>query len=438
MYEYFLWQNYLIVSIFVFLPEMNNRIILVHVIELHKIRMIYMDNPSKLKNIVPLLALLTAFPAFSTDMILPAIPSLAQKWNEPLSVVNLILIGFFVTYGFSLLFYGPISDRYGRKKPLIAGIVLYIFASILCATASDASSLIAFRILQAAGAAASASLSMAMTKDIFSGNERQRILAYIAVIMALAPMFAPILGGWMLAHLTWNWIFIAQGTMGVIGLLGVIKTPETLKEPSIIPVSKVMNSYWNLLLNRNYIVMVLVMSLSLLPLYSFIAGSSALYITGFGMSEQTFSYFFAFNALALMAGSMSCLKLTDRINPRHLMTAGFAGITCGAILILTIGHYSPWTFVFPMALITYSIGISRPPSNHLVLEQVHKDAGAASSLLIFTYFTLGAAGMWLVSQEWMERMQILGTITLICGILVLAAWMMLQKTGIGSEHKYER
>lgn len=392
-----------------------------------------MDNPGKLKNIVPLLALLTAFPAFSTDMILPAIPSLAVLWNRPLSVVNLILIGFFVTYGFSLLFYGPISDRYGRKKPLIAGIVLYILASILCALANNITALIAFRILQAAGAAASASLSMAMTKDIFSGNERQRILAYIAIIMALAPMFAPIVGGWILAYMTWHWIFIVQGAIGMAGLLGVIRTPETLKEPSTIPMSKIMHSYWDLLLNRNYIVMVLVMSVSLLPLYSFIAGSSALYINGFGMTEQTFSYFFAFNALALMAGSISCLKLTDRINPKHLMTGGFAGLSLGAVLILTIGHYSPWSFALPMALITYSIGISRPPSNHLVLEQVHKDAGAASSLLIFTYFTLGAAGMWLVSQEWMERMQILGTITLTCGILVLAAWVVLQKRGLGSE-----
>lgn len=392
-----------------------------------------MDNPGKLKNIVPLLALLTAFPAFSTDMILPAIPSLALMWNEPLAVVNLILICFFVTYGFFLLFYGPISDRYGRRKPLIAGISLYILASVLCAMATSAATLIVFRILQAAGAAASSSLSMAMTKDIYSGTERQRILAYIAIIMAMAPMFAPIVGGWILTYFTWNWIFVAQGIMGIIGLLGVLRTPETLKEVTKTPLSKIMYSYSNLLLNKNYVILVLVMSVSLLPLYSFIAGSSDLYINGFGLSEQNFSYFFAFNALALMAGSMSCLKLTDRMNSRHLMTIGFAGITLGAILILIIGQRGPWSFAIPMALVTFSIGISRPPSNHLVLEQVHKDAGSASSLLIFTYFTLGAVGMWLVSLDWMERMQILGTITLTCGVIVLLAWMLLQKKGIAAE-----
>ncbi len=391
-----------------------------------------MHKPDELEQIVPLLALLTAFPAFSTDMILPAIPFLAVTWDKPLAVVNLILICFFVTYGFFLLIYGPISDRYGRRRPLIAGISLYIFASMLCALANSASMLIAFRILQAAGAAASASLSMAMTKDIFSGKERERILAYIAVIMALAPMFAPIMGGWVLVYLSWHWIFFAQGMMGVIGLLGVLRTPETLKEASETPLSRVMHSYGKLLLNKKYVIMVLVMSISLLPLYSFIAGSSAVYINGFGLSEQNFSYLFAFNALALMAGSMSCLKLTERTKSKYLITAGFAGIVLGGILILTIGQRGPWSFAIPMAMITYSIGISRPPSNHLVLEQVRRDAGSASSLLIFTYFTLGAAGMWLVSQNWLERIQILGTIALICGVLVLGAWLVLQKKGIKS------
>ncbi len=387
---------------------------------------------SNIKRMVPLLALLTAFPAFSTDMILPAIPALAVMWKKPLAVVNLILICFFVTYGFFLLFYGPISDRYGRRRPLIVGISLYIFASMLCAVANSAAMLIAFRILQAAGAAASASLSMAMTKDIFSGKERERILAYIAVIMALAPMFAPIIGGWILAYLSWHWIFFAQGIMGAIGLLGVIRTPETLKEASETPLSRVMYSYGKLLLNKKYVIMVLVMSVSLLPLYSFIAGSSAVYINGFDLNEQNFSYFFAFNALALMAGSISCLKLAERTNSKHLITAGFFGIVLGGALILTIGQHGPWSFAIPMAMITYSIGISRPPSNHLVLEQVRKDAGSASSLLIFTYFTLGAVGMWLVSQNWLDRIHILGTIALTCGVLVLLTWLVLEKKGIGS------
>jgi len=385
-----------------------------------------------LKGTVPLLALLTAFPALSTDMILPAIPSLAKTWNQPLSVINLTLVCFFVTYGFFLLFYGPISDRFGRRMPLLAGISVYIVASLLCTLATSAPMLIGFRIMQAAGAAASSSLSMAMTKDIFSGQERERILAYIAVIMALAPMIAPVLGGWILADFSWPWIFIMQAIMGVIGMLGVFRFPETLSQVSDVPLSRMMHSYGRLLLNPSYIVMVLVMSASLFPLYSFIAGSSAIYVNEFGLSEQKYSYFFAFNALALMVGSFSCLRLTKSISSRHLMTIGFAGVFLGGVFLLVTGQHGPWSFALPMFLVTFSIGLSRPPSNNLVLEQVDRDAGSASSLLIFCYFTLGAVGMWFISLEWADKIPVLGAIALSCGAMVLAAWFILQKRGIGT------
>lgn len=383
-----------------------------------------------LKGTVPLLALLTAFPALSTDMILPAIPSLAETWNQPLSTINLIIICFFVTYGFFLLFYGPISDRFGRRRPLLFGLTVYLIASLFCAQASNASMLIFFRILQAAGAAASSSLSMAMTRDIFSGQERERILAYIAVIMALAPMIAPVLGGWLLAGFSWPWIFIAQALMGGIGLIGVFRFPETLSLASDIPFSRVMHAYGRLMFNPLYLVMVLIMSTSLFPLYSFIAGSSAIYVNEFGLNEQKYSYFFAFNALAIMVGSVTCLRLRKIFSSANLMTIGFAGIFLGGIFLLVTGQHGPWSFALPMFLVTFSIGLSRPPSNNLVLEQVDKDVGSASSLLIFTYFTLGAAGMWLISLEWADKIPVLGAIALGCGALVLAAWFIIQKRGI--------
>ncbi|MGB9131067.1 MAG: multidrug effflux MFS transporter [Methanosarcina sp.] len=383
-----------------------------------------------LKGTVPLLALLTAFPAMSTDMILPAIPSLAKAWNQPLSVINLILVCFFVTFGFFLLLYGPISDRFGRRRPLLFGLSLYIIASFFCAFASNAPMLILSRMLQAAGAAASSSLSMAMTRDIFSGPERERILAYTAVIMALAPMLAPVIGSWVLADFSWPWIFIIQALMGAIGLFGVLRFPETLSSMSDAPFSKVMHAYGRLMLNPFYLVMVLVMSASLFPLYSFVAGSSAIYVNEFGLNEQKYSYFFAFNAFALMVGSFSCLRLRSVLSSRHLITIGFAGILLGGFLLLATGKHGPWGFALPMFFITFSIGLSRPPSNNLVLDQVDRDAGSASSLLIFSYFTLGAVGMWLISLEWADKIPVLGAIAFGCGALVLSAWFIVQKKGI--------
>lgn len=389
----------------------------------HKLR-------NNLKMTVPLLALLSAFPPLTTDMILPAIPSLAKSWNVSLSLINLNLVFFFVTYGLFLLFYGPISDRFGRRRPLLVGIAVYIVTSLLGAFVSSAPMLIGTRILQAAGAAAGSSISMAMTKDIFIGQERERILAYIAVIMGLAPMLAPVIGGWILLYLSWHWIFFMEALMGIVAMFGVLRFPETLPVVSETPLSQVMNTYGRLLLNPSYMIMVLVMSVSFFPLFSFIAGSSAIYINEFGLSEQKYSYFFAFNALALMIGAFSCLRLIRSVNSKHLMTIGFAGVFLGGIFLLFMGKHGPWSFALPMFMVSFSLGLSRPPSNHLVLEQVDRDIGSASSMLIFTYFAFGAVSMWFISLEWADKIPVLGTIAACCGALVLAAWTIIQKRGV--------
>lgn len=179
-----------------------------------------------------LLVLLSAFPPLATDMYLSAIPHFEKIWNQPLTVVNLTLVGFFISYCFCLLIYGPVSDRFGRKPPLLARIALFIASSLLCAFSQSITSLIVFRVLQAAGAAAAATLCMAMTKDIYSSEERVRVLAWIGVIMPLAPAVAPIVGSWLMLWASWRWIFVCQAAVAVIALIGVILTRETLKERS--------------------------------------------------------------------------------------------------------------------------------------------------------------------------------------------------------------
>jgi DHA1 family bicyclomycin/chloramphenicol resistance-like MFS transporter len=178
-------------------------------------------NQPRMNRIILLLALLTAFPPLSTDMYLPAIPLLQKQWHQPLVTVNLTLIGFFVTYCIFILIYGPISDQFGRRRPLMTGIGIYIAASLLCALSTGIGMLIAARVLQAAGAAAASALGLAMCKDLFDGSSRARIMAHIAVIMALAPMLAPIIGSWVLYLTSWPWVFVFQAAMGAAAFAGV-------------------------------------------------------------------------------------------------------------------------------------------------------------------------------------------------------------------------
>jgi len=377
------------------------------------------------RRLLLLLALLSAFPPLSTDMYLPAIPMLVVQWGQPLAVVNLTLVAFFISYCVFLLLYGPLSDRFGRRKPLLWGIGFFILSSLLCASSNQVSGMIIFRVLQGAGAASASTLALAISKDVYEGHERARILAYIGVIMSLAPMLAPVFGGWIMTWFSWRWIFITQAMIGMVAWGNVLRMPETLQTPAASGFLQTAGIYLQLLRNRRYIGFALMMSVIVLPLFAFIGGSADIYITRLGLSEQVFGYFFGANALALMAGSFTCTRLLNRTGPANLMTAGFAGIMFGGLAMLTRWLPGPWGLAIPMAVMSFFFGLSRPPGNHLILEQVDRHAGAASSLLVFIYFMLGAFSMWLISLNWSDKIRLIGILGAGAGGSLLILWACL-------------
>lgn len=373
-----------------------------------------------------LLALLSAFPPLATDMYLPAIPHLQKIWNQPLTVINMTLVMFFISYCFSLLIYGPLSDRFGRRKPLLVGITIFIISSVLCALANNVTTLIVARILQAAGAASAAALALAITKDIYTATERARILAWMGVTMALAPAVSPMIGSWIMIWCSWRWIFIAQATIAIISWVGVLMMQETLKEPSSLSATDTAKIYITLLKNKRYLCYALIVSLVALPHFSFIAGSADIYITKLGLTEQRFGFFYAVNAAAYMSGSLLCTRLLKRYGLIQVMTLGCAGIAMGGFLMLMRFSIGPWSLALPMALVTFSLGIGRPPSNNLVLEQVYQYAGAASSLLVFLFFLVGAFAMWIISLNWPDKIVTIGIIASTIGTTTLIFWLMIE------------
>ncbi|MDX9962850.1 multidrug effflux MFS transporter [Desulfobacter postgatei] len=374
-----------------------------------------------------LLALLAAFPPLSTDMYLPALPLLQQIWQQPMSVVNLTLSGFFIGFCISMLLYGPLSDKYGRKPLLMVGIMIYIAASFVSGFVDDIYHLICLRVLQGVGASSGVVISMAITKDLYEGKQRQRILAYMAVIMALAPMLAPILGGVIMAWLSWNWVFFMQAVMGMIALGGVFWLKEPLQEPENVSISETMRLYLKLFGNWRYIGLVLLFSVIVLPHFSFIGSASNIYISHFGMSEQVFSYFFAFNAAAIMAGSFICTRIQRRMASEKIVTIGFAGILAAGLFMHADLVAGPWGLALPMALSSFFFGLSRPPSNYLVLLQVDRGAGTASSLMIFLYFIVAAFAMWFISLDWTGTIHVIARMAIFSALFVLAIWLPMVK-----------
>jgi len=372
-----------------------------------------------------LLALLSAVPPLSTDMYLPAMPLLQKTWHESQTMLNFTLSSFLVGFCFSMLLYGPLSDRYGRKPPLIIGIGVFTLASFLSGFVNGIHSLIALRALQGIGAAGSMVIAMAITKDRFTGSERQRILAYMGVIIALAPMSAPVLGGFLMTWFTWHWIFFAQAVLGIVSLTGVLLMEEPLKQKSEGNLLAAMGMYLQLLHNRRYVSMVLLFSLIVWAPFSFIGSAKDIYITQFGLSPQRFGYFFAFNAIALMLGSFTCSQTQKMLSPERMMTISFFGMFVGGILLHLGLIDGPWGFAAPMGVISFFFGFGRPSSNHLVLEQVDYGVGAASSLMVFFFFILGAIATWLISLDWSDTVLIIARFAIVTNLIAFIGGLIL-------------
>ncbi len=376
---------------------------------------------------VLLLALLTAFPPLATDMYLPAIPYLVEVWGYPLSIVNLTLVMFFVTYCISLLFYGPLSDRFGRKPPLISGILLFIAASLLCAFSTNIWMLVGARIIQGMGAGAASSISLAMARDRLERGARERVLSQVSVIMAIAPMVSPMIGSLIMEYLSWSWVFVAQGLMGMVALVGVFATAESHGGDDGEPLAALLQKYGRIFVNRRFMGVVFCNAVIALPLFAFIAGSSSIYINRFGLSENVFAMFFGANAFCFMAGSMTCMRFGAKWGTLPMISSGYAGIVFGGMLMLLNDFAGPLQFAIPMGIITFSLGLSRPPSNNLALEQVSRDAGTASSLMVFSYFMCGALSMAVVSLEWSNTLVYIGWLSLCSGSVAFTFWLFLKK-----------
>lgn len=368
------------------------------------------------------LAMIAAVPATATDMYLAAMPTIAVHWGVADSRVGLSLVLWFVAFSMFLLVCGPLSDRYGRRPVLRTGLTLFIVATFACALAQNVWQLIVFRVLQGIGAAGPSSMAMAICRDRYDGLQRKRALAYIGIILTVAPAVAPTVGAWLLAWFHWRAIFLVQGVLGIAALLVSLGYRETAAERVSGGVVQMMGRYRQLLQNRRYFLSTAAMGLILGPFYGFIAFSSIVYIRIFGLSERVFGLLFGLNALMSMVGAFACTQVMKRFSDTFLLGGCLIGCVLGGAGILTLGHWHYAAFAASMCAITFFCGMSRPLSNHLILQQVDRDIGSASSFLIFYQFMIGAVCMRIVTMDWAHPVPAFGLLALLLPAFVLAIW----------------
>ncbi|WP_319761775.1 multidrug effflux MFS transporter [Maridesulfovibrio sp.] len=370
------------------------------------------------------ITMLAAFPALSTDMYLPALPTIQEQWGISLAEVNLSLVLFFILFSFFMLIYGPLSDKFGRKPVLMCGVGIYVLGSVLCVLSTNIWFLVTARIIQACGAASAAALGMALAKDLYTGVERQKVLAYIGVIIPLCPMLAPLLGSFMLKFLSWKWIFGCQAFLASLAFYGTVVFKDSDFEKTTGGVGVMLSRYLVVLKNIEFTTYCFAFSVIGVGFFGFLAGSADIYIRDYGMTEQQYAVFFGLNAIGFMVGSFTCSRLCVGYSSMAILKVSLSGVLLASLGIL-FSSGSVYTFAVPMLLMTFSIGVSRPISNHMILETVDKDIGVASALLTFSYFILGAAAMQFISFGWASKIHMIGRMGVISGAIPLLSlfWM---------------
>jgi MFS transporter, DHA1 family, multidrug resistance protein len=372
------------------------------------------------------LAAIATAPALATDMYLAAMPIIAKQWGVPDSRVALSLVLWFASFSLFLLVCGPLSDKHGRRPVLLAGLALFAAASLACALATNVMQLVIFRILQGIGAAGPSSMCMAICRDRYEGPRRKHILAWIGIILGLAPMIAPMLGTVLLRLGGWRTIFVMQGTLGGMLLAASWRVyRETAAERIAGHLLALMGRYVHLACNRRYMLSVMAMGLIAGPFFGFIAFAPIIYIQIYGLSNRAFSVLFGLNALMGMCGAFVCTRAMKMLPDVTLLTVCFAGCAAGGAGILTWGGWHPAAFAAAMCTVTFFCGMSRPLSNNLILEQVRHDIGSASSFIVFYQFMVGALCMKIVTAPWHAPIRVFGLVALLMPTMVLALWPLL-------------
>ncbi|WP_239159112.1 multidrug effflux MFS transporter [Winogradskya humida] len=354
--------------------------------------------------IVLVLGFLTALGPLTIDMYLPSLPTISTDLHASAAAVQLTLTGTLIGLAFGQLLVGPLSDAVGRRVPLLAGIAVHILASVLCVIAPNLAMLGALRVLQGLGAAAAAVIATAMVRDLFDGMAAARLFSRLMLVVGVAPILAPTIGGLVLNWTSWRGVFVVLTVVGTaIMAVSAIVLPETL--PAVRRrsggVLGTVRDYGRLFSDRVYVGLILVAGLAMAALFAYVSGSSYVFQDGFGMSEQQFAYVFAGGAIGLIGATQLNVRLLRRWTPQQIMsTALLAGLGFGLVLLVLAATDVGGLIgiLIPLWATLAMVGLVMPNAPALALSRHGEAAGTAAALLGAVQFGVGALAAPLVGM----------------------------------------
>lgn len=342
---------------------------------------------------------LTAFGAVSTDMYLPAMPTIATAYRVMPEAVNATMASYFLGFALGQAVLGPMADRFGRKPPLFAGILGYIAASAGCAISGSIHALVIARFVQALAACSGGVIARATVRDLFTPAEMPRIFAAMMLVLGVAPMLAPFVGGYFLIWFGWRSIFWTQAAFGALALLAVffrLKESHGGAHRTLHPLW-IARDYYALLVDRRFIGYVLATSFSNAGMFAYITGSAHVIIDIFHVPAEHFGWFFAAIAVGLIAAAQLPARLMGRVDgARLLLGLQAAQAVTGACLFAAAWWGGGlWTIVPCFFVFVALHGAVTPATSALALHHFARNAGMASALMGTLQFGAGvvAAGL---------------------------------------------
>ncbi len=352
-------------------------------------------NRSYAKNAI-VLGLLAAVGPFATDMYLPALPTIAADFKASTAAVQASLMAFFLAVAAGQIVYGPISDSLGRKPPLYFGMTLYAIGAIGCSLAPTIEWLIFLRFVQGIGACAGMAIPRAVVRDLYTGPDAARLMALIMLVFSVSPILAPLFGSLVVAVAGWRLIFVA---VALIGILGVVLTAFVLTETRpaekriAMDIGSVVRGYLTLLSDRYYLGVVFVGAFGLSAFFSFLAGSSFVYIDHFGLTPTEYGLAFAVNAVAFIGAAQLTGRIGRRIGLQPMVRAAstFAAAVLLALLAVTLAGVDNVLVLILMLWLAFGgMGLVIPSTLALALENYGPTAGTAAALLGTLQLVTGA------------------------------------------------
>lgn len=330
-----------------------------------------------------ILGALMAFTSLSTDIYLPAMPAMTKELNGN---AELTITGFLIGFTFAQLIWGPISDSIGRKIPLFIGMLIFAIGAAGCAMSHSIGQIVLWRVVQAFGACTGPMLARAMIRDLYSRTRGAQMFSTLMIIMAIAPIIGPLLGGQIIRVSSWHSIFWLLTVIGVLMFISLFRLPETLSREKRLPASigKAFVNYWYLMKHKVFMRYTLCVTFYYVAAYAFIAGSPKIYISYFGIDPQHYGWLFAINIVGVMCLSFLNRSLVTHWSLHRLLKVATT-ISLIAIVAMTVfvradlgGIY----IIVGMVFIFFSMnGIIAASANAAALDGVPQIAGSASALI---------------------------------------------------------